>query len=52
MYCYRNSLISVAILVHTRARCEVAKGGDTRGGHRPVNARSTGHRVVIKGLPR
>jgi hypothetical protein len=36
-----------------RLRCEVAKGGDSnRNNHRPVNARSTGYRVAITGLPR
>ena len=35
-----------------RLRCEVAKGGDARANHRPVSARSTGYRVLIKGLPR
>lgn len=35
-----------------RLRVEVAKGGDSRSNHRPVNVRTTGYRVVIKGLPR
>eukprot|EP00195_Chlamydomonas_chlamydogama_P006441 CAMPEP_0202900642 /NCGR_PEP_ID=MMETSP1392-20130828/11957_1 /ASSEMBLY_ACC=CAM_ASM_000868 /TAXON_ID=225041 /ORGANISM="Chlamydomonas chlamydogama, Strain SAG 11-48b" /LENGTH=224 /DNA_ID=CAMNT_0049587077 /DNA_START=146 /DNA_END=819 /DNA_ORIENTATION=+ len=37
-----------------RIRCEIAKGGDqssTRN-YRPVNARSSGYRVVVKNLPR
>jgi hypothetical protein len=41
-----------AELLGQRIRCEVAKGGDPRGSTRPVNARSTGYRVVVKNLPR